>query len=61
MVVGIPGLLIALIVRFTLKEPIRGMSENRAVSDDPAVPFGQVFEVYFGAACRFGTWHSERL
>jgi predicted MFS family arabinose efflux permease len=28
-IVGIPGLLLALLVRFTVKEPSRGMSENR--------------------------------
>jgi len=34
-IVGIPGLLLALIVRFTVKEPPRGMSENRTDSGDP--------------------------
>jgi predicted MFS family arabinose efflux permease len=33
-IVGIPGLLLALIVRFTVKEPPRGMSENRSASGD---------------------------
>ena len=31
-VVGIPGLLLAAVVRFTIKEPQRGASENRAAS-----------------------------
>ena len=33
-VVGIPGLVLALLVRFTLREPLRGMSENRRLSDE---------------------------
>ena len=33
-IVGIPGLLLALIVRFTVQEPPRGMSENRKDSGD---------------------------
>ena len=33
-VVGLPGLLIALLFRFTVKEPIRGAAEGRVVSDD---------------------------
>jgi len=35
-VVGIPGLLLAAIVRFTLREPQRGASENRAASGQRA-------------------------
>ena len=31
-VVGIPGLILAAIVRFTVKEPVRGASENRTAS-----------------------------
>lgn len=31
--VGIPGLLLALVVRFTLKEPVRGMSDGRQDTD----------------------------
>ena len=34
MVVGAPGILLAIIVRMTLAEPIRGLSENREASDD---------------------------
>ncbi|MDJ0878997.1 MAG: MFS transporter [Halieaceae bacterium] len=41
MVVGIPGILLAILVRFTMAEPIRGLSENRVTSDEP-VPFGEV-------------------
>jgi predicted MFS family arabinose efflux permease len=32
-IVGIPGLLLALLVRFTVEEPVRGVSENRIDSD----------------------------
>ena len=45
MVVGIPGILVAFIVRFTLKEPIRGLSENRAAGKETEVPFGQVLSL----------------
>lgn len=44
MVVGIPGLIIAIIVRFTLREPIRGLSENRTATSD-AVPFTDVLRL----------------
>ena len=40
-VVGIPGLLLAAIVRFTLREPQRGASESRAASGQRA-RFGEV-------------------
>ena len=40
-VVGLPGIALALIVRFTLKEPIRGLAEKRQVSDE-SIPFKQV-------------------
>ena len=33
-VVGVPGILLAIIVRFTLAEPIRGMSEEKVVDPD---------------------------
>ena len=33
-IVGIPGLILALIVRFTIQEPVRGTSENRSDSGD---------------------------
>lgn len=35
LVVGAPGIIIAIIVRYTLAEPIRGLSENKQVSDEP--------------------------
>ena len=38
MVVGVPGLLLAVIVRFTLKEPERGASEGRAGEAAEAAP-----------------------
>ncbi|MCZ6888438.1 MAG: MFS transporter [Gammaproteobacteria bacterium] len=40
MVVGVPGLVLALIVRFTLTEPPRGIAENRIPG--AAVPLGTV-------------------
>ena len=40
-VVGAPGILLALLVRFTLKEPIRGLTEHKQASDEQ-VPFSQV-------------------
>lgn len=36
MVVGVPGILLAFLVRVTLKEPIRGLLENKQVSDEQA-------------------------
>lgn len=33
-VVGVPGLILALLVRFTVREPVRGMSDGQAVSGD---------------------------
>ena len=39
--VGVPGLLIALLVRFTVAEPVRGASDNRS-STDAAPPFREV-------------------
>ncbi len=41
LVVGVPGILLAILVRFTLAEPIRGLAEKRQVSDD-TIPFSQV-------------------
>ncbi len=41
-VVGIPGILIALLVRFTLAEPIRGLTEGRQVAER-AEPLQDVF------------------
>ncbi|MFK8049981.1 MAG: spinster family MFS transporter [Halioglobus sp.] len=41
MVVGAPGILLAVVVKMTLAEPIRGVSEQKTVSDD-AVPFKTV-------------------
>ncbi len=38
MVVGIPGLALAMIVRFTLDEPVRGLSEGRAHEAEGAPP-----------------------
>jgi MFS family permease len=43
-VVGAPGILIAIIVRYTLTEPIRGLSENRHASDE-TVSFKDVLTV----------------
>lgn len=44
MVVGIPGIILAVIVRATVKEPIRGLIENK-VASDKQVPFKQVVTV----------------
>lgn len=44
LLLGLPGVLIALIVRFTLTEPTRGFSEARAVSK-PAPTLGEVFAI----------------
>ena len=33
-VVGVPGILLAVIVKLTLREPLRGLSEQKQVSDD---------------------------
>ena len=44
MVVGIPGIILAFIVRATVKEPIRGLIENKVASDEQ-VPFKQVITV----------------
>ena len=38
MVVGMPGLLLALLVRFTVREPPRGQSEGRSHEADAAAP-----------------------
>jgi len=35
-IVGIPGLLLALLVRYTVQEPVRGMSENKTDTSDRA-------------------------
>ncbi len=44
MVVGAPGILLALLVRFTIKEPIRGQSEAREASTD-MVPITKVMSL----------------
>ncbi len=43
-IVGIPGIVMALLVRFTLREPPRGMSENKVVNAE-APPFRDVFRL----------------
>lgn len=42
-VVGLPGVLVALVVRFTVKEPPRGLSDGKFVKMAKALPIGQVF------------------
>ena len=49
LVVGVPGILIALLVRYTLREPIRGLSEQRT-SDAESVPFGNVLKLLMSRA-----------
>ena len=44
MVVGIPGVLLAVLVRFTIAEPIRGLSDNKQASGEPS-SFRQVLNV----------------
>ena len=44
LVVGVPGILLAVLVRTTMAEPIRGQSENRRADDTP-VPFAEVLSV----------------
>ncbi|KRO71108.1 MAG: MFS transporter, partial [OM182 bacterium BACL3 MAG-120507-bin80] len=43
-VVGAPGIVIALVIRYTLKEPIRGLSEGRVVNTAVA-PLGDVLRL----------------
>ncbi len=43
LVVGVPGILLAIIVRTTLAEPIRGLAEKRTATD--AVPFTSVLSL----------------
>lgn len=44
MVVGIPGIIIAIVVRMTVHEPARGLSENKTASADQ-VPFLEVIRI----------------
>ena len=47
--VGLPGVLLALIIRFTLKEPRRGRVDHRPTSDTETVPsLGEVFRLLWG-------------
>lgn len=43
-VVGVPGILVALLVRFTLAEPIRGLADAKQAAGE-AEPLGVVFSV----------------
>jgi len=43
LVVGAPGLLLALVVRFTLREPVRGAMEATPQTDQPPPPVAEVF------------------
>ena len=40
MIVGAPGVLIAIVVRFTLAEPIRGLTEQKVVSNEAPPLYG---------------------
>lgn len=44
MVVGVPGILLAALVRFTLTEPVRGQAERRTASDS-ATPTGEILRL----------------
>ena len=43
LVVGLPGLLVALLIRATMKEPPRGLADGQYVKLDQPLPVGQVF------------------
>ena len=45
---AIPGLILALILRFTVREPPRGMSEPTPVDVEGEVPFGEVVRTLMG-------------
>jgi MFS family permease len=45
MLVGAPGLIVALIVRLTVREPPRGLAEGRVVKVEAAIPVRQVFAI----------------
>lgn len=44
LVVGAPGIVLALLVRFTVAEPVRGLVENKRVSDRP-IPIMEVLSL----------------
>lgn len=44
LVVGIPGVVLAILLRFTLREPIRGLHDGGVANPDP-VPFKEVLNV----------------
>ena len=43
MIVGLPGLIVALIFKLTVKEPPRGLSDGKSVALATAIPLGEVF------------------
>ena len=45
LVVGLPGILLAIVVRFTVHEPLRGWSEGASGNVAPAPLFGEVFRL----------------
>jgi MFS family permease len=45
LVVGLPGLLVALIIRATMKEPPRGLADGKYVKLERALSIGQVFRI----------------
>ena len=48
LVVGIPGVLLAILLKLTVKEPPRGYSEGKAEKNDEQVPFSQVLKTMWG-------------
>jgi predicted MFS family arabinose efflux permease len=44
MVVGIPGILLAVLVRYSLREPIRGLAEQRVVATESS-SIGEIFQL----------------
>lgn len=47
LIVGLPGILLALLLRFSVAEPKRGLSEQREVAES-TIPFGAAIKTIFG-------------
>ena len=46
---GVPGIILAILLRFTVKEPLRGAAEARTVAhDEPAPSIGETIRFMFG-------------
>jgi predicted MFS family arabinose efflux permease len=67
-IVGLPGLLLALLFRMTVREPPRGMADGKQITRDDHIPMGQALRIMLanrtymnvlvagllGSACSFG-------